>query len=164
MVKKELKNVVSKNKNKKNLNKVSIAEAESEESDNAFAAQPGERTLTFGGDVPADEDDDDINDLDDSGSFDQAGDSDGNDDDSDENNFGGGVMYSDEEGVDVPIAAEDLPPSDPAVIEERRKAKRIEKLEKRIKLLQKKQDKLGSKAAEGKYEREAKEIKNKHKR
>jgi len=55
-------------------------------------------------------------------------------------------MYSDEEGVDVPVAPEDLPPSDPAVIEERRKAKRIEKLEKRIKLLQKKHDKLGSKA------------------
>jgi hypothetical protein len=99
--------------------------------------------LTFGGDVPGD--DDDIIDDDDAGSFDQAGDSDGNDDDSD-NNFGGGAMYSDEEGVDVPIAPEDLPPTDPAAIEERRKAKRIEKLEKRIKLLQKKQDKLGSKA------------------
>ena len=34
-----------------------IAEAESEESENAFAAQPGERTMTFGGDVPGDEDD-----------------------------------------------------------------------------------------------------------
>jgi|TARA_B110000285_G_C15062788_1_gene583326 hypothetical protein len=33
-----VKKVVSKNKNKKNLNKVSIVEAESEESDNAFAA------------------------------------------------------------------------------------------------------------------------------
>jgi|TARA_B110001450_G_scaffold223591_1_gene220810 hypothetical protein len=63
MGKKEIKKVVSKNKNKKNLNKVVIAEAESEESDNAFAAQPGERTLTFGGDVPGDEDDN-------SGSFD----------------------------------------------------------------------------------------------
>jgi len=52
-----VKKVVSKNKNKtKNLNKVSIAEAESEESENAFAAQPGERTFTFGGDVPGDED------------------------------------------------------------------------------------------------------------
>jgi len=83
-------------------------------------------------------------DDDNSGSFDEAGDSEN--DDSDDNNFGGGVMYSDEEGVDVPVAPEDLPPSDPAVIEERRKAKRIEKLEKRIKLLQKKHDKLGSKA------------------
>jgi hypothetical protein len=55
-------------------------------------------------------------------------------------------MYSDECGVDVPIAEEDLPPTDPKVIEERRKAKRIEKLEKRIKLLQKKNDKLGSRA------------------
>ena len=83
-------------------------------------------------------------DDDNSGSFDEAGDSEN--DDSDDNNFGGGVMYSDEEGVDVPVATEDLPPSDPAVIEERRKAKRIEKLEERIKLLQKKHDKLGSKA------------------
>jgi hypothetical protein len=157
MGKKEIKKVVSKNKNKKNLNKVVIAEAESEESDNAFAAQPGERTLTFGGDVPDDEDDN-------SGSDDLAGESDDQDGGSDDNNFGGGAMYSDEEGVDVPVAAEDLPPTDPAVIEERRKAKRLEKLDKRIKLLQKKQDKLGSKALEGKYEREIKEIKNKHKR
>ena len=157
MGKKEIKKVVSKNKNKKNLNKVVIAEAESEESDNAFAAQPGERTLTFGGDVPGDEDDN-------SGSFDQAGESDDQDGESDDNNFGGGAMYSDEEGVDVPVAPEDVPPTDPAVIEERRKAKRLEKLDKRIKLLQKKQDKLGSKALEGKYEREIKEIKNKHKR
>ena len=73
-------------------------------------------------------------------------------------------MYSDEEGVDVPVAPEDVPPTDPAAIEERRKAKRLEKLDKRIKLLQKKQDKLGTKAKEGKYEREIKEIKNKHKR
>ena len=134
-----------------------IAEAESEESDNAFAAQPGERTMTFGGDVPEDEDDN-------AGSIDQAGESDDQEGESDDNNFGGGAMYSDEEGVDVPVAPEDVPPTDPAAIEERRKAKRLEKLDKRIKLLQKKQDKLGTKAKEGKYEREIKEIKNKHKR
>ena len=52
---------------------------------------------------------------------------------------------------------------DPAAVEERRKKRRIEKLEKRIDALTKKKAKSGTKKPE-KYEKEASEIKNKHKR
>jgi len=76
---------------------------------------------------------------------------------------GGASMYSDECAVDVPVDEEETKPLTPAQQEEKKKQKRIEKLEKRIKLLQKKKDKAGPKKRE-KYEKEASEIKNKHKR
>lgn len=47
----------------------------------------------------------------------------------------GGLMYSDEEGVSVDMGEENEKSNDPAAVEERRKGKRMEKLEKRIKAL-----------------------------
>ena len=60
---------------------------------------------------------------------------------------------------------ESTKPLDPKALEERKKQKRIEKLEKRIKALQKKAEKTtNGKPKREKFEREASEIKNKHKR
>jgi ribosome production factor 1 len=47
----------------------------------------------------------------------------------------GAEMYSDEEGVSVDMGEEKEKNNDPAAVEERRKGKRMEKLEKRIKAL-----------------------------
>ena len=58
---------------------------------------------------------------------------------------------------------EDIQSRDPAALEERRKQKRIEKLEKRIKSLTKKKEKNGPKKPE-KFQRAINDIKNKHKR
>jgi ribosome production factor 1 len=68
-------------------------------------------------------------------------------------------MLSGEDCVEVPVEKEEGEEVNP---EERRKKKRIEKLEKRIKALQKTKEKAGPKRE--KFEREASDIKNKHKR
>lgn len=67
-------------------------------------------------------------------------------------------MLSDEGFEEVEVEDE----KDPVDPEEKKRQKRIEKLEKKIKILQKQKDKGAPKT--GKYEREASEIKNKHKR
>ena len=73
-------------------------------------------------------------------------------------------LYSGEDAQTVDDGELDVPESrDPAVLEERRKQRRIEKLEKRIKSLTKKKDKLGPKKSE-KFQRATTDIKNKHKR
>ena len=98
---------------KKLANKKSkvIIKSESENSfvEDEYEAKPGEKTLTFSGDVPLSEeegsygpeDEDDMSDGDDS--------------------IGGASMYSGEEGVSVDLPEEDKPNMDPAAVEERKK-------------------------------------------
>jgi len=76
--------------------------------------------------------------------------------------MGGGGLMSGEECVSVHEENETKSKDPKQSTEEKRKSKRIEKLVKRINLLQKKSDKIPVKRA--KFEREANEIKNKHKR
>jgi len=73
---------------------------------------------------------------------------------------GGASMVSGEDCVEVPVEETE---DDKLSPEERKKKKRLEKLEKRIANLTKKQAKDGAKR-NGKFERQASEIKNKHKR
>lgn len=86
--------------------------------------------MTFSGDVPLsgeesygpeDEEQDEFSDGDD-----------------DNDSVGGASLYSDEEGVSVDLPEEEKPNMDPAAVEERKKARRIDKLDKKIKALQKK--------------------------
>lgn len=94
---------------------------------------------------------------------DDEGDEFGNDDEGSGGEDGSGAsMFSDEQGVDVPLTEAETTPMTQEQKDERKKQKRIEKLEKRIKLMQKKKDKAP--ARREKYEKEASEIKNKHKR
>ena len=101
---------------KKLANKKSkvIIKSESEGSfdEEEYEAKPGEKTLTFSGDIPLsgeesygpeDEDQDDFSDGD------------------DDNSGGGASMYSDEEGVSVDLGEEEKPNMDPAAVEERKK-------------------------------------------
>ena len=75
-----------------------------------------------------------------------------------------GLIYSGEEAVSVDDnQLNDTKPQSNETPEERKKRIRIEKLEKRIKTLSKKQDKTKPKRPE-KFQRIASEIKNKHKR
>ena len=75
-----------------------------------------------------------------------------------------GLIYSGEEAVSVDESKiNDSKPLSNETPEERKKRIRIEKLEKRIKTLSKKQDKNKPKRPE-KFQRIASEIKNKHKR
>jgi hypothetical protein len=94
----------------------------------------------------------------------ESGDSDGLDGDlsGSDASDGGAELFSGEEAVSVDLGDQAVN-NDPVSVEERRKQRRIEKLEKRIKALQKKKDKADGPKRE-KFEREAAEIKNKHKR
>jgi hypothetical protein len=140
----------------KKVKRVTIKKDDSESEENE-PVETGEKTLTFSGALGGDDYGDE------GGSGDDG--SDGEDfDDFDKNSGGnnsGPEMFSDEEGVSVHDLEEEKPLS-AEQLEERKKAKRIEKLEKRIKLLQKKKDKKGPQRT--KFEKEASEIKNKHKR
>ena len=73
--------------------------------------------------------------------------------------FDNNSKYSGEDCVEVEMPQDDTPKLSP---EERKKQRRIALLDKRIKAISKKQEKKGSKRE--KFEREASEIKNKHKR
>ena len=117
--------------------------------------------MTFGGDIPLSgeesyggEDDEDL-----------SGQSYGDDDDDSVGGGSGNIMYSDEEGVSVDLPEEEKQNMDPAAVAERKKQRRIDKIEKKIKALQKRQEKSTTvKPSRGKYEKEASGIKNKHKR
>ena len=88
------------------------------------------------------------------------------DDDSDDSiadDEDGAMQFSGEEGVSVDLEEAGNKPLDPKALAERKRAKRLEKLDKRIKLLQKKKDKEKPRKST-KFERETKDILNKHKR
>ena len=100
------------------------------------------KTLKFSGTIPMDDD---------------LASSDAEDDES------APSLYSGEDAQTVDEGEPDEGPLDPAALEERRKQKRIERLDKRIKVLTKKKDKAGPKKPE-KFQRATSDIKNKHKR
>jgi len=157
-------------------NKVVIKDDESFVSEEE--EQPKEKTMTFSSSVPVDDDfsgeegsyGGEGEDYGPEGSEDYGKEDDyGSDDDdlSDDDGEGGNLIYSDEECVSVHEEGEEkaaAKANDPEAVEERRKQKRIEKLEKRIKALQKKKAKMTITKRSGKYERTTAEIKNKHKR
>jgi len=124
--------------------------------------KPKERTLTFSSAIPMDSDIEEG--AEDYGPEDYGSEGDGGSDGGDSGDSDGsddGMMFSDEECVSV---HEENKPTDDRDPEERRKERRIEKLEKRIKALQKKKDKMSITKRDGKYERRTTDIKNKHKR
>ena len=91
--------------------------------------------MTFGGDVEfsgeegsyGEEGEDDMDDFgDDDQSVGSAG------------GAGGAAMYSDEEGVSVDLGEENKLDMAPSAVEERKKQRRIDKLDKKIKAIQKK--------------------------
>ena len=94
--------------------------SESDESD--YEAQPGEKTMTFGGEVPLSGEE---------GSYGSQDDDLSQGDDS----HSGASMFSGEEGVSVDLGDEEKPNMDPAAVEERKKQRRIDKLDKKIKAL-----------------------------
>jgi hypothetical protein len=131
-----------------------------------------ERTMTFTEDLPNDlssDDDQPGNDApgygdEDYDNEDGSDDDEGEDDDDDSDGDDDGGLLSGEDCVEVPQDEAENKPVTTEDKEARRKKKRLEKLEKAIKKLQKVQDKKGHRLKSGKFEREASEIKNKHKR
>ena len=79
--------------------------------------------MTFSGDVPL------------SGEESYGPEDEFSDGDDDNDSVGGASLYSDEEGVSVDLPEEEKPNMDPAAVEERKKARRIDKLDKKIKAL-----------------------------
>ena len=100
------------------------SESEGSFEEDEYEAKPGEKTMTFSGDVPLSGEE---------GSYDQEGDED--DMSEGDDSIGGASMFSGEEGVSVDLGEEEKPNMDPAAVEERKKARRIDKLEKKIKAL-----------------------------
>lgn len=79
--------------------------------------------MTFSGDVPLSEE----------GSYGPEDEDDMSEGDDD--SIGGASMFSGEEGVSVDLGEEEKPNMDPKAVEERKKQRRIDKLEKKIKAL-----------------------------
>ena len=100
------------------------SESEGSFEEDEYEVKPGEKTMTFSGDVPLSGEE---------GSYDQEGDED--DMSEGDDSIGGASMFSGEEGVSVDLGEEEKPNMDPAAVEERKKARRIDKLEKKIKAL-----------------------------
>jgi hypothetical protein len=101
--------------------KVTIkSDSEHQESEDEYAAQPGEKTMTFGGDVEFSGEE---------GSYGEEGEDDmdefgSGDDDQSAGSVGGGGgagMYSDEEGVSVDLGEETKLDMNPSAVEERKK-------------------------------------------
>lgn len=82
--------------------------------------------MTFTGDIPLSGDE---------GSYGEEGSDQNDENDENDDSRSGASMYSGEEGVSVDLGEEEKPNMDPSAVEERKKQRRIDKLEKKIKAL-----------------------------
>ena len=82
--------------------------------------------MTFTGDIPLSGDE---------GSYGEEGSDQNDENDENDDSRSGASMYSGEEGVSVDLGEEEKPNMDPSAVEERKKQRRSDKLEKKIKAL-----------------------------